>query len=359
MDTFRKMSKKTMAFFLILAMLTLTCTTKHTVNAGNVYLNYSWYMITAGSSFDLKVMGTSKKVKWSSSNKKIASVNKKGKVTAKKAGKVTITAKVSRKKYKCKVTVKKNPNYQVKTFSGRALNVSELKLDINKAAYDMSGKSDAVYISNERGTFVLKLLNNKKKVKWKTSNSKVATVNGGKVTAVSKGKCKVTAIVGKKSYKCSVTITDLNDAQKIATQEDVYYILGRLNKDRVKRKAVPLKFKDELNQIATIRAKEISKKFSHQRPDGTTYKEVYEEIGFKPGRVTGENLAHTKEKVLYMSNFASNAYKALYRHKPHREEMLNPKYEYIGIGYCKVGISFDYWGAMYSESYWVQELYSK
>lgn len=355
----RSMQKKIVAFFLTLIMLTLTVTTKETVKAENVYLNYSWYTITAGGSFNIKVIGTSKKVKWSSSNKKIATVNKKGKVKARKAGKVTITAKVSGKKYKCKVTVKKNPNYQVKTFSGRAINVSALKLDKNKVAYDTSGKSDAVYISNERGTFQLKLLNNKKKVKWKTSNSKVATVNEGKVTAVSKGKCKITAIVGKKRYKCSVTITDLNDAQKIATQEDVYYILARLNKDRVKRKAVPLKFKDELNQVATIRAKEISKKFSHQRPDGTTYKEVYKQIGFKLGRVTGENLAHTKEKVFYMSNFARNAYRALYRHKPHREEMLNPKYEYIGIGYCKMGISFDYWGAMYSESYWVQELYSK
>lgn len=43
----------------------------------------------------------------SSSNKKVAIVTKKGKVKGKKAGKVTITAKVGKKKYKCKVTVKK------------------------------------------------------------------------------------------------------------------------------------------------------------------------------------------------------------------------------------------------------------
>lgn len=57
----------------------------------------------------LKVKGVSKKVakkaKWSTSNKKVATV-KKGKVTAKKAGRTTITCKVKGKKYTCKVTVK-------------------------------------------------------------------------------------------------------------------------------------------------------------------------------------------------------------------------------------------------------------
>lgn len=49
------------------------------------------------------------KVKWKSSNKKIASVSKNGTVTAKKAGRVKITAvslKNSRKKAVCRITVK-------------------------------------------------------------------------------------------------------------------------------------------------------------------------------------------------------------------------------------------------------------
>lgn len=48
-----------------------------------------------------------KKVKWSSSKKKIATVSKNGKVRARKTGKTTITATYKGKKYKCKITIKK------------------------------------------------------------------------------------------------------------------------------------------------------------------------------------------------------------------------------------------------------------
>lgn len=62
-------------------------------------------------SVTLKMKGVSKKIakkaKWSTSNKTVATV-KKGKVTAKKAGKATITCKVKGKKYTCKVTVVDN-----------------------------------------------------------------------------------------------------------------------------------------------------------------------------------------------------------------------------------------------------------
>ena len=53
------------------------------------------------------------KVVWKSSKKKVATVSKKGKVKAKKPGKTTITAKVGKKKYKCKVVVKRNNSIKV------------------------------------------------------------------------------------------------------------------------------------------------------------------------------------------------------------------------------------------------------
>ena len=68
--------------------------------------------MTVGSTKKLKVLVTPAKyasrIKFSSSNKKVAAISKKGKVKAKKKGKAKITAKISSKlKARCTITVKK------------------------------------------------------------------------------------------------------------------------------------------------------------------------------------------------------------------------------------------------------------
>ncbi|MBO5103968.1 MAG: Ig domain-containing protein, partial [Ruminococcus sp.] len=81
-------------------------------------LNKSSASLRAGKSLTLKVTvlptgATNKKVTWKSSNKKYATVNSKGVVTAKKAGightvKITATAADgSGKKVVCKIKIKK------------------------------------------------------------------------------------------------------------------------------------------------------------------------------------------------------------------------------------------------------------
>ena len=76
------------------------------VTVKNPYLNKTKVTMKKGQSLTLKLTGSKAKA-WGSSNKKIATVNAKGKVVAKKAGTVTIWAKaVNGKKYSCKVTVK-------------------------------------------------------------------------------------------------------------------------------------------------------------------------------------------------------------------------------------------------------------
>lgn len=61
----------------------------------------------AGQSKTLRVKTAG--VKWSSSNKAIVSVNKKGKIVARRAGKAKITAKYGKKKAVFVVTVKSTP----------------------------------------------------------------------------------------------------------------------------------------------------------------------------------------------------------------------------------------------------------
>ena len=97
---------------LISLVLTLTCismvTSPNFVQAASIKLNKTSLTIYTGKTSTLKVIGTSKKVTWSTSNKNVATVSSKGTVSAKSPGNATITAKVSNKNLKCKVTVKRS-----------------------------------------------------------------------------------------------------------------------------------------------------------------------------------------------------------------------------------------------------------
>lgn len=72
-------------------------------------LNYKKVTLVQGKKKRLKVRNLSRrrKVKWYSTKKSVATVNRKGVVKAKKKGKTYIVAKVGKKKYRCKVIVKK------------------------------------------------------------------------------------------------------------------------------------------------------------------------------------------------------------------------------------------------------------
>lgn len=79
--------------------------------------------ICVGEKLTLKVTGAGK-VKWKTSNKKIASVNNSGVITGKKVGNCTITATKSGQKYTCKIKVKKLPkNYA--TVNGKKVKVGK------------------------------------------------------------------------------------------------------------------------------------------------------------------------------------------------------------------------------------------
>ena len=144
-------------------------------------------------------MGKGDKVaSWKSSNKKVASVDKNGKVKGLKAGKTaTITVQLAsglKKSFKVKVQ-KKN----VATKSLKVVNVS-------------TGKKVSSKVSLKRKQ-TLKLaatvspITSKEKVKYSSSNKKVASVSSkGVIKAKKKGKATITVKSGKKTYKIKVTV---------------------------------------------------------------------------------------------------------------------------------------------------------
>ncbi|MDO4168087.1 MAG: Ig-like domain-containing protein, partial [Eubacteriales bacterium] len=104
MKKYRREGKKIMCWMLV-ALLLCTSIPVSTNAAAKVKLNKTSVKLKVGKKIKLKLKNNKKKVKWSSANKKIATVSKAGLVKAKKKGKTKIIAKVKKKKYVCKVTV--------------------------------------------------------------------------------------------------------------------------------------------------------------------------------------------------------------------------------------------------------------
>lgn len=184
---------------------TASCTVKVSGSLpASVSLSKSTLSLTKGNSSTLtatvKPSDGPQSVTWSSSNTKVATVSG-GKVTAVGAGTATITAKTSNgKTATCKVTV------TIPSASSVSLNKSTLKITRGNT-------------SNLTAT--VKPSGASQSVTWSTSNSKVATVSGGKVTGAGVGTATITAKTSNgKTATCKVTVT--GSITKDATLIPVY-----------------------------------------------------------------------------------------------------------------------------------------
>lgn len=150
-------------------------------------------------SFQVKISGLAKGdkvVSWASSNKKIATVSAKGKITGKKAGTATITVKLVSGQVRFKVKVQK-----------AAVATTSLKV-VNKA----TGKTIKSATLKAKKKLSLSAtvapVTSKQKVTYSSSNKKIATVNSkGVITAKKKGKVTITVKSGKKSVKIKIKVT--------------------------------------------------------------------------------------------------------------------------------------------------------
>lgn len=168
--------------------------------------------ITEGFTDKLTIQNPSGKIKWSSSNNKIATVNAKGVVSAKKTGSCIITATTEdNTKLKCKVKVRKNVYTRTKHTNADADNGS-VTAYIYKASTDASGNLVCKFrVINNTGNTITKLsdmrisvLNEKKKTVF---SYKV----GSKPISVSSYKYKDGSITIPKSAvkKCDLVKADI------------------------------------------------------------------------------------------------------------------------------------------------------
>lgn len=154
------------------------------IPATSVKTNVSGKKLYKGQTYQLKATmkpsDTTDKVTWKSSDRKVATIDKNGKIKALKKGTTTITVRTtSGKTYKCNVKVVEVKATGIKATEKK--NVAVTKKTIKK------GQSYKIRIQ-------LTPKNTTDTLKWKSSNKKVVKVDSkGKITGLKKGTAVITA----------------------------------------------------------------------------------------------------------------------------------------------------------------------
>ena len=116
----------------------------------------------------------------------------------------------------------------------------------------------------------------------------------------------------------------------MSVEERVSEVIRLTNIERVKAGLSPLQHHAGLQRAAMVRAEEITRKFSHTRPDGTDSSTALYENGVSCS--CGENIAagqRTPEAVV----------RAWMNSPGHKAAILDPDATHIGVGVCKSPIT--------------------
>ena len=176
---------------------TTTSQTKNEVPLKSISFNKKSLDLLINQSESLKVSWNptnttvKKNITWTSSNNKVATVDKNGKVSAKATGNAKITATVAGKQATLAVSVKTMP-------------LKSIKLSATNLTLIQQGKQGRLNVYyNPTNTTV------NRSVKWTSSNYKVATVNAqGVITAKKPGTVFITASVNGKKASAKVTVKE-------------------------------------------------------------------------------------------------------------------------------------------------------
>lgn len=120
---------------------------------------------------------------------------------------------------------------------------------------------------------------------------------------------------------------------------DAESVVAQCNAVRNANGVLPLSESETLSKAAAQRAKEAATKRSHIRPDGTPY---YTTVTAALNPYVGENLAGGS----YTSGTVVTAWM---NSTGHRENILDPEFHYIGVGYYVSETGTIYWCELFSD----------
>ena len=119
-------------------------------------------------------------------------------------------------------------------------------------------------------------------------------------------------------------------------QTNAVLLLDLINAEREKVGAPILRLDESMCKAAKKRAAELTKKYSHDRPDGSNFSTVFVEYGLSP-LLSAENIAWRSGKG---NTDIKKFNKAFMDSDGHRANMLNRDYSIVGLGFSKSGIKY-------------------
>lgn len=250
-----------------------------------------------------------KTLTWFSNNESVLTVDANGKVTAKGAGKATITAKSANGKIAtCVITVVDPSSYKVEFTS------QSVKMTVGSTmALEYKALPDGIV------------------PEFEVIDEDIVSIDkNGNVTALKAGNAVIEARVGKGEWTWIYIFVQPTSAEKEAARqkfaEDVLYYV---NIERAKEGLAPLQLMDELSYLAQIRTDEQAavREISHTRPDGTKWSTVFNEARTSiPFKARAENLVQTA------GYNAEGCVKTWMNSPKHRENILRANMTHMGVG---------------------------
>lgn len=119
-------------------------------------------------------------------------------------------------------------------------------------------------------------------------------------------------------------------------------VIRLTNEERAKAGLPALKVNDKLMQAAAIRAKELTERFAHVRPDGDETYSVFDEVGYDLGmKLAGEVAAYGQTTPQAVVN-------AWMQSKGHRDWLLSEECVEVGVGIAISSNGIFYWAQVFT-----------
>ena len=113
------------------------------------------------------------------------------------------------------------------------------------------------------------------------------------------------------------------------------------NNQRIQSGAYPVFAVDFMQDVADLRAAELTLKYSHTRPDGRGAMTAFGDLGYS-FKSAGENIGKNTGAEKMVNAWVTSK-------KGHRENLLNKKWNYIGLGYeYNISERCDYWAQLFT-----------